>query len=333
MNKNNKLNPKGNGRFRKHTGGQQTNKTNKPSPVAGTSKQQEQGAPKNIASSDKPANRPLSKIRPNSKGPSSGSQNRNRKDGKAPMGRKPVGAPKKEQDAPRKKFIFRQNLTAPLVQTICEKQGFSLSSSQSELVTDYLTLLQKWNKVMNLVGKTYWEDILNELVMDSFFLAKFLQERANSDKDPLCQAPVSYDLGAGAGLPGIPLRILWPHGEYYLVEAREKRSLFMQTALVNLKLTDTFVCQERAEVFMENQAQENVMADLIISRAFMPFDKMLPFVYPYLKKSAQSSIVFLTLERLNAEKFSTETQKWYTKNIVPYKIKDQTKFLCEVGLA
>lgn len=70
----------------------------------------------------------------------------------------------------------------------------------------YLEMLCQWNKAMNLVGPHSWQDMLTRLVADSFHLASFL------DSLSVPAAPLTWDLGAGAGLPGIPLRMLWTKG-------------------------------------------------------------------------------------------------------------------------
>ena len=79
----------------------------------------------------------------------------------------------------------------------------------------YLEMLCQWNKAMNLVGPHSWQNMLTRLVADSFHLAPFLSGL------PMPASPLTWDLGAGAGLPGIPLRMLWPDGSYYMVEVRE----------------------------------------------------------------------------------------------------------------
>ena len=135
----------------------------------------------------------------------------------------------------------------------------------------YLSLLMRWNRVMNLVGAKNWREALR-LAADSFFLARFLGVLA------LPAQPLTWDLGAGAGLPGIPLRMVWPAGEYHMVELREKRAIFLNTVLARLTLPRTFVAWERVENFFTRMLAQQGPADCILSRAFMPWEKLLPFV-------------------------------------------------------
>ena len=147
-------------------------------------------------------------------------------------------------------------------------------------------MLIKWNKVMNLVGRSEWEDVLERLVADSFYLADLLESL------DLPESPECWDLGSGAGLPGIPLRMLWQKGQYTLVEAREKRALFLRTVLSSARLPGTSVFQGRAESFMPKRPQ----ADLIVSRAFMPWQRLLALVEKYTVR--QGFCVILALEPL-----------------------------------
>lgn len=161
--------------------------------------------------------------------------------------------------------------------------GFSLPEEAARGLGTYLSLLMKWNKAMNLVGTHSWEETLDTLAVDSFHLANFLPGIG------LPPSPETFDLGAGAGLPGIPLRLVWQEGRYTLVEAREKRALFMRTALASLSLGQTTVFTGRAEKFFMQASP----ADCIVSRAFMPWQDMLGFIKNALAPCGR--IVFLTL--------------------------------------
>ena len=161
--------------------------------------------------------------------------------------------------------------------------GFSLPEQAVNGLASYLSILMQWNKAMNLVGPGDWITVLETLLADSFHLAAFLPELT------LPPEPECWDLGAGAGLPGIPLRLVWQDGTYTMVESREKRTLFLQTALARCPLPRTFVARARVEAFFPTRPA----ADLIISRAFMPWQELLPLVSPYLADTG--IVLFLTL--------------------------------------
>lgn len=157
-------------------------------------------------------------------------------------------------------------------EAICAKAqeaGFSLPDEAVPVLGGYLTELHRWNKVMNLVGARN-EALIFDLFMDSFHLAAFLRTLS------LPENPECRDLGAGAGLPGIPLRTIWNPGRYTLIESREKRALFLKNILARFPLSGTTVFHGRAEQFQGPPAQ------LVLSRAFMPPETLLPFVQPTL---------------------------------------------------
>ena len=208
----------------------------------------------------------------------------------------------------------RDGCTPFFVAEVCRKAGFELTPVQAEQLSAYLSLLMHWNKVMNLVGARHWRDALENLVLDSFHLERFLRDEV---LPALPDAPVSWDLGSGAGLPGIPLRILWNAGEYWMVESRDKRTIFLSTVLARSPLAGTHVHRGRAEQFMDGRK-----ADLIVSRAFMPWKEMLAFVKGHLNPGGR--VVFLTLEELKAE----EGMGWRSAGHASYVAGRDTRHFC-----
>ena len=160
---------------------------------------------------------------------------------------------------------------ADQVASSAARLGRVLSAEEARLLTVYLGLLVKWNSRMNLVGPATWTEILEILIQDSWHLADLLQTLTP-------QPGQTLDLGAGAGLPGIPLRVFWQSGDYYLVEPRQKRAIFMEQAAAHMKLPRTKVICGRMEALPAARRQ----ADLIVSRAFMPWKKLLAEVRGYL---------------------------------------------------
>lgn len=201
-----------------------------------------------------------------------------------------------------------------LIQSLCSKEGFSLSAEQCAHLAGYLSLLMQWNKRMNLVGARHWRDALDELVMDSFHLSRFLHEHVLPLLPP---APSAWDLGSGAGLPGIPLRMVWQDGSYWMVESRDKRTIFLSTVLARHPLKDTHVFRGRAEQFMEGRK-----ADLIVSRAFMPWKELLDFVQGHLTENG--CIVFLSREPLKAE----DAMPWEEVASTDYAVGKDRRWFC-----
>lgn len=177
-----------------------------------------------------------------------------------------------------------QEFTPGALQERLLASGFDPSPAELAGLFTYLELLQKWNKVMNLVGPYAWPQMVDDLILDSFHLAGLVRSL------PLPKQPEVWDFGAGAGLPGIPLRILWQEGRYSLVDSREKRVMFLQTVLARLNLPETKAQAARVENFMAKAKP----ADLLVSRAFMPWQKLLELVQG--KLAPGGLILFMALE-------------------------------------
>lgn len=166
------------------------------------------------------------------------------------------------------------------VRSAANNLGRELDAKQTQQLTTYLGTLIKWNQRMNLVGPGNWLHIMQTLIQDSWHLADLLHSHGLTPHSTL-------DLGAGAGLPGIPLRMFWTHGEYFLVEPRQKRAIFMEQALASLHLPRTHVLCAR----MEELGQEHHQAGLIVSRAFKPWQTLLHDVRSYLSPGGQVVIM------------------------------------------
>lgn len=136
--------------------------------------------------------------------------------------------------------------------------GRELAPPEAQGLARYLELLSLWNRRMNLVGAKDWPAML-ALVQDSWHLADLLRDWGGP-------VDLTLDLGAGAGLPGIPLRLAWDAGRYVLVEPRLKRAVFLRQAVAQLELPRTEVAACR----LEDLPPALCRADLVMARAFLP---------------------------------------------------------------
>ena len=188
------------------------------------------------------------------------------------------------------------------LQDWAKRAGFELTEETLPPLAGYLGLLIQWNRVMNLVGTRTAEDTFFTLVVDSLHLGLFLREDVEYSTAPCC-----WDLGSGAGLPGLPLRMIWQEGDFWMVEAREKRALFLSTVLAKYPLPGTHVFRGRAEAFMAGPPART--ADLIVSRAFMPWPGVLELVKGNLNPNGV--IVLLLRERLQeSPDWEQAAQNW-----------------------
>jgi 16S rRNA (guanine527-N7)-methyltransferase len=115
--------------------------------------------------------------------------------------------------------------------------GRPLDDAELQAFDNYLRLLQKWQKSQRLIGSSDARWIVDNLFLDSLLFLKVLPETIGS----------LADVGSGAGLPGIPLKIVRPQWRVVLIESRAKRASFLSAAVRELRLQDTMVVPARAE--------------------------------------------------------------------------------------
>lgn len=147
-----------------------------------------------------------------------------------------------------------------------------LSEKQQELLLAYGQEFRKWNKIHNLSAIDQDEAFLTIHLMDSLALIPHLKTLVEEGLLPAC--PQIADLGAGGGLPGIPLAIALPEWRFVLVEAVKKKAAFLQHIKGKLKLENLEVIGERIELFANKRPH---FADATISRAFTELKNFVNF--------------------------------------------------------
>jgi 16S rRNA (guanine527-N7)-methyltransferase len=141
-----------------------------------------------------------------------------------------------------------------LVASLCQGErtlGISLTPEQRDRLIAYIKLIVKWNRVYNLTAVRDPQRMLDRHILDSLSVLPYL--------------PGSriIDVGAGAGLPGIPLAIACPDKTFVLLDSNRKKTRFMQQAKIELALGNIEVVCDRVENY-----QPAERFDAVISRAF-----------------------------------------------------------------
>jgi 16S rRNA (guanine527-N7)-methyltransferase len=111
-----------------------------------------------------------------------------------------------------------------------------LSSSEIHLFRVYLLELWEWNMRFNLTGLKTRERMVIELFLDSLIPAPFLPEEGSM-----------LDAGSGAGFPGVPLKIINPRLDTWLLETNGRRVRFLKQIVRSLNLQGLRVIQGRVE--------------------------------------------------------------------------------------
>ena len=147
----------------------------------------------------------------------------------------------------------------------CSSADLPWDEERAEKMGRYLDLLLQFNQAMNLIGPLSREEVVDQLLLDSLI--------ATAARRP--QGPI-LDVGCGAGLPGIPIKIVFPDCPLSLVEPRRKRSTFLKIATHRLNLSDVEVFHGRIEEF------DGQGFDTVISKAFQAPTTWLETARPFI---------------------------------------------------
>jgi 16S rRNA (guanine527-N7)-methyltransferase len=141
--------------------------------------------------------------------------------------------------------------------------GRPLNEAERAIFSNYLILLVKWQKSQRLIGsgKPAW--IVENLFLDSLLFLKVLPASFRS----------LLDLGSGAGIPGIPIKIVRPEVRLVLVESRQRRASFLSSAVRDLGLLDTRVVGGRVEEHMDDLSSR---FDAVVMRCAGDLERLMP---------------------------------------------------------
>ena len=154
------------------------------------------------------------------------------------------------------------------------KLGFELTDLQKKQFHDYFRMLVEWNQKINLTAITAEEEVYLKHFYDS--LAPILQGYVQNE-------PISLlDIGAGAGFPSLPMKILFPQLEVTIIDSLNKRIQFLHLLAEELGLEGVHFYHGRAEDFAQDK-QFRAQFDLVTARAVARMQVLSELTIPFLK--------------------------------------------------
>jgi len=146
----------------------------------------------------------------------------------------------------------------------------SVSEEQQQQLLAFLALLNKWNKAYNLTAVRDEQVMVSRQLLDSLSILPWITT------DHL------LDVGAGGGLPGIPLAIVLPDKHFTLLDSNGKKTRFLNQCVLELGLKNVEVIHGRAE-----DCQPEHPFSQISSRAFTALENLVAWCSPLLANNGQ----------------------------------------------
>lgn len=147
----------------------------------------------------------------------------------------------------------------------------TLTQQQCQQFEIYYQMLVEWNEKMNLTNITEHDEVYLKHFYDSLTLAFY---------HPLSDEHIC-DIGAGAGFPSIPLKIVFPQLKVTIVDSLNKRITFLKALVDALGLKDVQAVNARAEEYCQDHRES---FDIVTARAVARFEILDELCLPLVKK-------------------------------------------------
>ena len=200
--------------------------------------------------------------------------------------------------------------------TLLDQQNIILTDQQKFQFERYFELLVEWNQKINLTAITEKEEVYLKHFYDS--IAPILQGLIENQEIKL------LDIGAGAGFPSLPMKILYPQLDVTIIDSLNKRINFLQLLAEELDLEGVHFYHGRAEDF----AQDNnfrAQFDIVTARAVARMQVLSELTIPYLKVGGK----LLALKASNAPEELTEAKN--ALNLLFSKVEDNLSYTLPNG--
>lgn len=161
---------------------------------------------------------------------------------------------------------------------ILAEVGVVLDEPGLRLLGIHFELLLRWNRAINLTAIRAPEQILRRHFAESLFLTRVVRLGPG----------VLYDIGSGAGFPGLPLKAAHPELQLVLVESSQKKAAFLKEVIRSAGIEGARVEVARAE--MVTGVSHLEQADWVTMRAVGRVDVLLPVLRKLLAPQGQVAL-------------------------------------------
>ncbi|MHB8105783.1 MAG: 16S rRNA (guanine(527)-N(7))-methyltransferase RsmG [Dehalococcoidales bacterium] len=155
-----------------------------------------------------------------------------------------------------------------------EQLRINLSPTQLDQFELYYQQLIEWNKRINLTKITDYEEVQVKHFLDSLMVATVLDLKSGKPGLEI------IDVGTGAGMPGIPLKIIFPDIKLTLLEVTVKKTKFLEYIINELNLKDVKIIVDRAET-AAHDVHYREKFDIVLSRAVAALPALAELTLPF----------------------------------------------------
>ena len=196
------------------------------------------------------------------------------------------------------------------------EQNLPLSDQQKKQFERYFELLVEWNEKINLTAITDKEEVYLKHFYDS--IAPILQGLIPNETIKL------LDIGAGAGFPSLPMKILYPQLDVTIIDSLNKRINFLQLLAQELDFDDVHFYHGRAEDFAQDK-KFRAQYDFVTARAVARMQVLTELTIPYLQVGGK----LLALKASNAPEELLEAKN--ALNLLFSKVEDNLSYALPNG--